>query len=125
MSTKKKSIKISDYVDSDDDAPKEIDEKDIEKFDLELDQVYEMLNRLTSKDENVADSAKDDIDVYLERRQRQQAEEEEKKKITAGCKVTASKTVINNKVKYFDFRWPNYFLHSEYSNKVATFHLSI
>jgi hypothetical protein len=103
MSTKKKSIKISDYVDSDDDAPKEIDEKEIEKFDLELDQVYEMLNRLTSKDENVADSAKDDIDVYLERRQRQQAEEEEKKKITAGCKVTASKTVINNKVKYFDF----------------------
>ena len=99
-------MKVTDYVDSDDDERKEIGEEEIEKFEFELDQVYEMLDRLTSNDENVANSAKGDIDVYLERRQRQQKEEEEKKKIVAGCKVTSSKTVINNKVEYFgDLIW--------------------
>ena len=58
-----------------------------------------MLNRLTSNETSVSNAAKDDIDVYLEQRQRRQREEEERKKMTAGCKTTASKTVINNKVR--------------------------
>ena len=71
---------------------------EIGKFEEELDQVYDMLNRLTSVDASVSDVAKGDIDAYLGQRQRRQIEEEERKKLVAGCKVTSSKTLIKNKV---------------------------
>jgi hypothetical protein len=50
-------------------------------------QVYDMLNRLTSNDASVSDSAKDEIDAYLEERQRRQREEEERKKMIAGLNI--------------------------------------
>lgn len=40
----------------------------MENFEVELDQVYDMLNRLTSYDRDVSETAKDDIDKYLEER---------------------------------------------------------
>ena len=46
-------------------------------------------------------SAQEEIDVYLTERQRKQAEEEERSKMIAGCKTTASKTIINKKVSIF------------------------
>ncbi len=42
----------------------------VEKFEYELDRVYDMLNRLTSQDNDVSESAKDEIDVYLSERQK-------------------------------------------------------
>jgi len=47
-----------------------VQENELENFELELDQVYDMLNRLTSKDRDVSETAKDDIDKYLEERKR-------------------------------------------------------
>ncbi len=46
--------------------------RQIEKFECELDRVYDMLNRLTSKDNDVSETAKDEIDVYLAQRQKRQ-----------------------------------------------------
>ena len=53
MSLKNNKSKKMQVIDSDDE-PQENDEKKIENFEFELDQVYDMLNRLTSKDKNVS-----------------------------------------------------------------------
>ena len=49
---KSKKLQVIDF-DSDDD-PQENEEKKVENFEFELDQVYDMLNRLTSKDKTVS-----------------------------------------------------------------------
>ena len=41
-------------IDDSDDEPQESEDKKIENFEFELDQVYDMLNRLTSKDKTVS-----------------------------------------------------------------------
>ena len=53
MSLKNNKSKKLQVIDSDDD-PQENEEKKVEHFEFELDQVYDMLNRLTSKDKTVS-----------------------------------------------------------------------
>ena len=53
MSLKNNKSKKMQVIDSDDE-PQENEEKKIENFEFELDQVYDMLNRLTSKDKTVS-----------------------------------------------------------------------
>ena len=53
MSLKNNKSKKLQVIDSDDD-PQENEEKKVENFEFELDQVYDMLNRLTSKDKTVS-----------------------------------------------------------------------
>ena len=59
---KSKKLQVIDF-DSDDD-PQENEEKKVENFEFELDQVYDMLNRLTSKDKTVSRFVVPFIKVY-------------------------------------------------------------
>jgi hypothetical protein len=49
--------------------------KEMENFEVELDQVYDMLNRLTSHEKDVSETAKEDIDKYLEERKLKEQKE--------------------------------------------------
>ncbi|TRY70549.1 hypothetical protein TCAL_04477 [Tigriopus californicus] len=62
----------------------------IEDFNQEMDHVYELLNKLESKDKDEAEEAKRKVDAYIEKRER-------KNKAIHGCVTKTSRTVINNK----------------------------
>ena len=64
--------------------------EDVDKLNVELDDVADMLSRLASKDKEVAVKAVADVDAYLSAKERCQREGYED-----GCRVKADKTLVN------------------------------